>query len=159
MWQVLLDVWKAVVLANGLLYASTFGVVGLEKGFWLAWQSVLYYCNAMVQWGPELLMAAAAFPVVQLPVLLLTVGSGALVGMELVGAVMVGWYVGAMYGFMLGAMRVLRTTVNLSGEVAASGAGTLAGGLNCVARTSSGLAKGFFPLIRTICRAIAMFVQ
>lgn len=159
LWQVVLDVWKAVVLANGLLYASTCGVMGLEKGFWLAWQSVLYYGNVMIHWGPEVLMAAAAFPVVQLPVILLTVGSGAFVGMELVGAVLVGWYAGALYGFMWGAMQVLRTTVNLSGEVAATGAGMLACGFGAVARASSTVAMNVVPFIRAVCQAIAAFAQ
>lgn len=57
----------------------------------------------------------------QLPVLLLTVGSGALVGMELVGSMMLGWYAGALYGFALGSMQILKTTVDFSGDILAKG--------------------------------------
>lgn len=57
-----------VVLANGLMHASATGVLGLEKGFWLAWRSVEFYGKMMLQWGPELVMAGAAFPVIQVSI-------------------------------------------------------------------------------------------
>lgn len=149
-WQLLLDAWKMVVLANGLMHASATGVLGLEKGFWLAWRSVEFYGKMMLQWGPELVMAGAAFPVIQLPVLLLTVGSGALVGMELVGSMMLGWYAGALYGFALGSMQILKTTVDFSGDILAKGVGHLGGVLGCTASATAHFAKGIVPLFKSI---------
>lgn len=53
------------MLSNGFIHASTFGVVGLDKGIWLAVQSALVYCKLIKQYGIEILIAAAAFPIAQ----------------------------------------------------------------------------------------------
>jgi len=152
LWQLLLDAWKMVVLANGLMHAGQTGVMGLEKGFHLAWRSVEYYGKAMMHYGPEVLMAAAAFPILQLPVLLLTVGSGALVGMELVGAILLGWYAGAIYGFTMGSMQILRTTVDLSGDALTIGLGYLGTVLSVSTKATMEFARGVVPLVKSVCR-------
>lgn len=151
-WQVCIDVWKAIVLANGLIQASTYGVVGLDKGFWLAWRSATFYYDSMVKYGPEMLVAAAAFPIAQLPTLLLTVGGAALVGLEMIGAVVVGWYAGALYGFARGSMEILRATVNLTTDATGRGMGSILAGIGIGA-------KGFLGILTNVCKGAACMVR
>lgn len=151
-WQVGIDVWKGVILANGLIHASAFGVIGLEKGVWLAAQSAAVYFNLVKKYGIELLIAAAAFPIAQLPILYLTVGSGVAVGAEMLASVLVGWYAGAMYGFTFGAMQILQTTVGLAMNMGGKGIG-------CVLAGAGIGMKGLVGLLVHMCKGAVCAVR
>lgn len=74
----------------------------------------------MMHHGLEIIMAATMFPVVQLPAFLLTIGGGALVVLSMLGAIVVGWYVGAIYGFTSGSFQVMRATAHIASHIIGS---------------------------------------
>lgn len=57
----------------------------------------------------------------QLPALYLTLGLSLAVGLEMVASVIIGWYGGAMFGFVYGAMQILKTTVRIAADMGGKG--------------------------------------
>lgn len=147
-WQVVMDVWKIVILANGVFRGLVKGFQGFETGARFGVDKLKWYISSVGTCFPIVILIGSLWNSLQLPALMLTVVSTAAISAQMLLAAIVGFYGGAMLGFAHGSWQIFRGTWSLTRTVCCSGLGAVALAFGGTFRKSFGIVNHIFPFVQ-----------